>query len=82
MSEQKRQQRPGGGGFGHGAALMMAGQKAKNFKGTLWRLLAYLKPLRLQLSAVLLAPSCIEKTQIFYSSINLPVSFCHLQFIA
>jgi len=55
MSEQKRQQRPGGGGFGHGAALMMAGQKAKNFKGTLWRLLAYLKPLRLQLSAVLLA---------------------------
>lgn len=55
LSEQKRQQRPGGGGFGHGAALMMAGQKAKNFKGTLWRLLAYLKPLRLQLSAVLLA---------------------------
>jgi ATP-binding cassette, subfamily B, multidrug efflux pump len=55
MSGQKRTQRPGGGGFGHGAALMMAGQKAKNFKGALWRLLAYLKPFRLQLSAVIVA---------------------------
>lgn len=55
MSGQKRKQRPGGGGFGHGAALMMAGQKAKNFKGTLWRLLAYLKPFCLQLSVVVVA---------------------------
>jgi ATP-binding cassette subfamily B multidrug efflux pump len=55
MSGQKRTQGPGGRGFGHGAALMMAGQKAKNFKGTLWRLLAYLKPFRLQLLAVIVA---------------------------
>lgn len=55
MSGQKRMQRPGGRGFGHGAALMMAGQKAKNFKGTLRRLLGYLKPFRLQLSAVIVA---------------------------
>lgn len=55
MSGQKRTQGPGGRGFGHGAPLMMAGQKAKNFKGTLWRLLAYLKPFRLQLSAVIVA---------------------------
>ena len=43
MSGQKRMQGPGGRGFGHGAALMMAGQKAKNFKGTLRRLLALFK---------------------------------------
>ena len=55
MRGQKRTQGPGGLGFGHGAALMMAGQKAKNFKGTLWRLLAYLKPFRLQLLAVIVA---------------------------
>lgn len=44
-----------GGPMGHGGAMMMGGQKAKNFKGTFRRLLSYLKPLRIQLTIVFLA---------------------------
>lgn len=50
--------RPQGGrpmGPGGGGHMMMAGQKAKDFKGTFRRLLSYLKPLRKQLLAVFLA---------------------------
>ncbi|MCM3560228.1 ABC transporter ATP-binding protein [Brevibacillus borstelensis] len=67
MSEQKRGMSPGapgagpgpGGhkgpmGFGGPGMLSMPGQKAKNFKGTLRRLLGYLKPYRMKLTAVLL----------------------------
>ena len=58
MSEEK--QRPSRGG-GHGSGppgsgdMMMAGQKAKDFKGTLRRLLGYLKPHRMKLLAVFIA---------------------------
>ncbi|CAM5781387.1 ABC transporter ATP-binding protein [Brevibacillus borstelensis] len=67
MSEQKRGMSPGapgagpgpGGhkgpmGFGGPGMLSMPGQKAKNFKRTLRRLLGYLKPYRMKLTAVLL----------------------------
>ncbi|MBU8880430.1 ABC transporter ATP-binding protein/permease [Bacillus sp. FJAT-29790] len=57
MSEQRKSQSQGGGGamgFG-GGNMMMAGQKAKNFKGTFRRLIAYLKPQRNQLIAVFFA---------------------------
>lgn len=56
MSNQKRSQR--GGMMGHGpggGSMMMMGQKAKDFKGTLRRLLTYLKPRRNQLIAVFFA---------------------------
>lgn len=43
-----------GPGFGHGG-MMMAGQKPKNFKGTLKRLLGYLKPRRTRLILVFFA---------------------------
>lgn len=56
MSEaRKDQQRPVGGpgrGFGGGHHIGMPVQKAKNFKGTLKRLVKYLKPYKLQLAAV------------------------------
>lgn len=56
MSSQKRPQSAGPMGHGPGGGnMMMMGQKAKNFKGTLRRLLAYLKPRRNQLIAVVLA---------------------------
>ncbi|OKL35724.1 ABC transporter ATP-binding protein [Domibacillus mangrovi] len=58
MSSQKRPQSVGPMGHGHGPGggnMMMMGQKAKNFKGTLRRLLTYLKPRRNQLIAVILA---------------------------
>ncbi len=45
---------PGRGGPGSGHPLAMPVQKAKDFKGTLKRLLGYLKPRRLQLFAVVL----------------------------
>ena len=50
---------PGGAGpgfrpMGMGPGMMMPGQKAKNFKGSLLRLLAYVKPFRWKLAAVLL----------------------------
>ncbi|MEK5520807.1 ABC transporter ATP-binding protein [Heyndrickxia sp. FSL W8-0423] len=55
MSKHKKSH-PQGGGPGHGGGhMMMAGQKAKNFKGTFKRLLSYLKPLRNQLIAVFVA---------------------------
>lgn len=50
------QQRPGGMGFGGPMGGMgIAGQKAKNFRGTLLRLLGYFKPQRYQLLVVLIA---------------------------
>ncbi|MBU5213988.1 ABC transporter ATP-binding protein [Heyndrickxia oleronia] len=52
----KRKARPQSGGPGHGGGHMMMGQqKAKDFKGTLWRLLSYLKPFRNRLIAVIAA---------------------------
>jgi len=58
MSEEQRRtppapQRPMG--FGGPGMLTMPGQKAGNFKGTLWRLLGYLRPYRLKLAIVFLA---------------------------
>ncbi|TVX78035.1 ABC transporter ATP-binding protein [Peribacillus simplex] len=56
MSNQKKPQ--GGGQVGHGPGggnMMMMGQKAKDFKGTLKRLLAYLKPRRNKLISVFFA---------------------------
>jgi len=54
MADQKapRRQSGGGPGFGPGMHMGMPVQKAKNFKGTLRRVLAYLKPRRLHLTAV------------------------------
>ena len=46
---------PGFRPMGMAPGRMMPGQKAKNFKGSLLRLLAYLKPFRWKLSAVLSA---------------------------
>ena len=45
---------PGPGGPGGPPGMMMPGVKAKNFKGTLKRLLGYLKPFRLRLFIVLI----------------------------
>ncbi|MEI2472307.1 ABC transporter transmembrane domain-containing protein, partial [Peribacillus frigoritolerans] len=56
MSNQKKPQ--GGGQVGHGPGggnMMMMGQKAKDFKGTLKRLLTYLKPRGNRLISVFLA---------------------------
>ncbi|MCT4477360.1 ABC transporter ATP-binding protein/permease [Peribacillus frigoritolerans] len=56
MSNQKKPQ--GGGQVGHGPGggnMMMMGQKAKDFKGTLKRLLTYLKPRRNKLISVFFA---------------------------
>ncbi|USK76907.1 ABC transporter ATP-binding protein [Peribacillus frigoritolerans] len=56
MSNQKKPQ--GGGQIGHGPGggnMMMMGQKAKDFKGTLKRLLTYLKPRRNKLISVFFA---------------------------
>lgn len=57
MSEHKKRPAQGGGpgGFGGGQNMMMAGKKAKDFKGTLRRLLRYLKPRQNQLIAVVIA---------------------------
>lgn len=57
MSRQKKQhQRGGQHGPGHGPmGSMMMGEKAKNFKGTLKRLLGYLKPRSRSLIAVFFA---------------------------
>ncbi|MCH1625233.1 ABC transporter ATP-binding protein [Ferdinandcohnia quinoae] len=54
MSKHKKQQPQGGDPMGHGG-MMMAGQKAKDFKGTFRRLLKYLVPRRNQLIAVFFA---------------------------
>lgn len=56
MSNQRKPQ--GGGQVGHGPGggnMMMMGQKAKDFKGTLKRLLTYLKPRRNKLISVFFA---------------------------
>lgn len=52
--ESSRRQQGSGGPFGRGGppGMMMPGAKAKNFKGTLKRLLAYLKPYRIRLILV------------------------------
>ena len=47
-----RPMRPGGRGGGHHA--MMAGEKAKDFKASIKRLLTYLSPYKLAITAVLL----------------------------
>ncbi|MFE8698463.1 ABC transporter ATP-binding protein [Cytobacillus sp. FJAT-53684] len=52
---QESQQTGQGPGPGGGGGMMMMGQKAKDFKGTLKRLLAYLKPRKYQLIAVFFA---------------------------
>jgi len=58
MSKETNTQKPGGpggpgrGGFGFGGGMMPV-QKAKDFKGTLKRLVGYLKPHKYQLLAVL-----------------------------
>ena len=55
MSAEHKEQRPGPGGGGPmGPRMAMPVQKAKNFKGTLKRLLGYLKPRKLQFLAVFL----------------------------
>ncbi|MCX8128824.1 MAG: ABC transporter ATP-binding protein/permease [Clostridia bacterium] len=55
-TEKRTVQRPRGGahGGGPGGALGMPVEKAKNFKGTLKRLLGYLKPHKVNLIAVLI----------------------------
>lgn len=57
MSKLEKQppQGRGQGGFGGRANMMMAGEKAKDFKGTLKRLIRYLKPRQNQLIAVFFA---------------------------
>ncbi|MDI2586811.1 ABC transporter ATP-binding protein [Psychrobacillus sp. NEAU-3TGS] len=57
MSKPKKSTSQGGHptGPGGGNMMMMGGQKAKNFKGTLRRLLTYLKPRSNQLIAVFIA---------------------------
>jgi len=45
---------PGGGGWGAGHGMRMPLEKAKDFRGTLKRLMEYLKPHRLQLTAVVI----------------------------
>ncbi|MEK5038537.1 ABC transporter ATP-binding protein [Sporosarcina sp. FSL K6-3457] len=57
MSEHKKSNPQGGAqmGPGSGGNMMMTGQKAKDFKGTLRRLIRYLKPRQNQLIAVLVA---------------------------
>ena len=56
MSEHKKRQPQGGGPMGFGGGnMMMTGKKAKDFKGTLRRLIGYLKPRRNQLIAVFFA---------------------------
>lgn len=55
MSMQRGPMRgPGGGPGPGGRGVVMAGAKAKDFKGTLKRLLGYLKPYRIAASAMIL----------------------------
>lgn len=55
MSKDKRSQPRSGGPGPGGGNMMMSGQKAKDFKGALRRLLSYLKPRRNRLIAVFFA---------------------------
>lgn len=57
MSESKQQSQQGRGigpGHGPGGGMMVQGAKVKDFKGTLKRLLVYLKPRRIKLFVVFL----------------------------
>lgn len=54
MNKNQRQPK-GGRGFGKGHGMGMPVEKAKDFKGTLVRLLSYLKPYKLHLTGVLIA---------------------------
>ncbi len=55
MSEDRNKQRPRGGfGGGPWGRMGMPAEKAKDFKGTIKRLLGYLKPFKLRLGLVLL----------------------------
>ncbi|MBP2243305.1 ATP-binding cassette subfamily B protein [Cytobacillus eiseniae] len=55
MSKKKKPQESQQTDQGPGGSSMMMGQKAKDFKGTLKRLLVYLKPRKYQLLAVFIA---------------------------
>ena len=48
-STASRRPRGGRGGFGPGGGIRPPGEKAKNFKATMKKLLAYLKPFRIQM---------------------------------
>ena len=54
MSERRRTPRPGRGP-GSGPRGMMAGDKAKDFKGTILKLLTYMKPFYLRIILIILA---------------------------
>ena len=54
IDKNKRRDSGFRGGMGRGHGSMGSGEKAKNFKGTIRRLLAYLKAFRLQFAIVLL----------------------------
>lgn len=54
-SERHSMRPPGPGGHGGPPGMRMPGAKAKNFKGTLKRLVTYLKPYQLRLLIVVLA---------------------------
>ncbi|HYG58205.1 MAG TPA: ABC transporter ATP-binding protein [Symbiobacteriaceae bacterium] len=54
MSQERKGSQSGAGGPHFGPRFGMPGEKARDFKGTLRRLLIYLRPRRLQLLAVLL----------------------------
>ncbi len=54
IDKNKRKDSGFRGGMGRGHGSMGSGEKAKNFKGTIRRLLAYLKAFRLQFAIVLL----------------------------
>ncbi len=57
MSKERRDDKPAGGPFGRGPMLSMAmpPEKVKDFKGTLKRLVGYLKPYYYKLVTVLIA---------------------------
>lgn len=53
MSNERRQKRGPMGGHGPMGGAMMAGEKAKDFKGTVRKLLSYLSPYHIQIVVVL-----------------------------
>lgn len=54
MSESKKIKMRGPMGGGHGPGAMMPGEKAKDLKGTLRKLVAYLKPFHVSIIAVII----------------------------